>query len=122
MFNPDVRHHLLRRALGEQLAEGDISDLVAALGLVHVVGRDQHGDAFGSQPVNLVPEFAARLRIDAGGRLVEQQQARLRQDAGAERQPLLPPARQFAGKLVLAAGEPEPGDGALGRALGIFTP
>ena len=117
MLRPELRHHLLRRALGEQLAEGDVGDLVAALGFVHVMGGDQHGDAVGGQPVNLVPEFAARLGIDAGGRLVEQQQARLRQDAGAEREPLLPAAGQLAGELVLAAGEPEPGDRALAPRL-----
>ena len=31
-------------AVREQLAIGDIGDLVTALGLVHVVGRDQHGE------------------------------------------------------------------------------
>ncbi len=45
-----------------------------------------------------------------GGRFVEQQQLRARQRAGAERQPLLPAARQFAGDLLLAAGEAEPLD------------
>jgi hypothetical protein len=57
------------------------------------VGGDEHGDALGSETVDLVPELAPRLGIDAGGRLVEEQQARLRQDAGAEREPLLPTAR-----------------------------
>jgi len=40
--------------------------------------------------VDLVPEIAPRLGIDAGGRLVEQQQLRVRQRAGAEREPPLP--------------------------------
>ena len=83
---------------------------MAALGLVHVVGRDQHGDALGGEVVDLVPELAPRLGIDAGRGLVEQQQLRLRQDAGAERQPLLPAARQLAGKLIGAGGKPEPAD------------
>ena len=96
---------------------------MTALGLVHVMGGDQHGDALGGELVDLVPELAPRLGIDAGGRLVEQQQLRLRQDAGAERQPLLPAARQFAGKLVGAAVEPEPVDGLLGAAWrGFGTP
>ena len=118
-----LRDHLARRAARQQLAVGDIGDLVAALGLVHVVGGDQHGDALGGEPVDLVPELAPRLGIDAGGRLVEQQQPRLRQDAGAERQPLLPAARQLAGELVLRAGEPKPGDGlASPPARGSGTP
>ena len=102
--------HLVDGAVRQQLAVGDIGDLVAALGLVHVMGRDEHGEAFGGERVDLVPELAPRLGIDAGGRLVEQQQLRLGQDAGAEREPLLPAARQFAGELLLAAGQPEPLD------------
>ena len=44
---------------------------VAALGLVHVMRADQYGDALGSEHVDLVPEFAPRLWIDARSRLVE---------------------------------------------------
>ncbi len=53
--------------------------------------------------VDLVPEVAPRLGIDAGGRLVEQQQRGIGQDAGAEREPLLPAAGKFAGELIGAA-------------------
>ena len=102
---------LFDRAVRQQFAVGDVGDLVAALGLVHVVGRDQHREALGGERVDLVPELAPRLRIDAGGRLVEQQQFRARQRAGAERQPLLPAAGQLAGELLLAAGQAEPFDG-----------
>ena len=114
--------HLLDGALGQQLAVGDVGDLVAALGLVHVVRRDQHGHALGGELVDLAPELAPRLGIDAGGRLVEQQQLGLRQDAGAERQPLLPAARQRAGQLLLAAVQSEPLDGAARLADGIGQP
>ena len=92
----------------QQLAIGDVGDLVTALGLVHVVGRDQHGQPIGRERVDLAPELAPRLRIDAGGRLVEQQQLRVRQGAGAEREPLLPAARERAGKLLLATVKAEP--------------
>ena len=67
--------------------------------------------------VDLVPELAARLRVDAGGRLVEQQQLGLGQDAGAERQALLPAARQRAGQLRSRPSRPELLDG-LARRLG----
>ena len=99
---------LLRGAARHQLAVGDVGDLVTALGLVHVVGRDQHGDALRGIGMDLVPEGAPRLGIDAGGRLVEQQQPGLVQHAGGQRQPLLPAARQRAGELVLARRQPEP--------------
>ena len=80
---------------------------MAALGLVHVVGRDQHGDAFRRQPVDLVPEGAPGFRVDAGGRLIKQQQFRFVQHAGRKGQALLPAARKRSGQLVLAAGKPE---------------
>ena len=73
-----ARHHLLDGALGDQAAVGDVVDAVAALGLVHVVGGDEHGHAALGQPVDLVPELAARLGVDAGGRLVEEQERRAR--------------------------------------------
>ena len=79
---------MLDGAVHQQIAIGDVSDLVAALGLVHVRWSTQHGEAVGGERVDLVPEFTPRLGIDAGGRLVEQQQLRARQRAGAERQPL----------------------------------
>ena len=106
-----LRDHLVDRALRQQLAVGDVGDLVAALGLVHVVRGDEHGHAFGGQLVDLVPELAPRLGVDAGGGLVEQQQLGLGQDAGAERQALLPAARQLAGQLLLAPLQPQPLDG-----------
>ena len=105
-----ARDHLLDRAVHQQDAVGDVRNLMTALGLVHVVGRDQHGQAFGRERMDLVPELAPRLGVDAGGRLVEQQKLRVGQRAGAEREPLLPAARQFAGKLLLAALEAEPLD------------
>ena len=90
---------LVHGAVRQQLAVGDVGDLVAALGLVHVVRGDEHGQALGGEVVDLVPELAPGLGIDAGRRLVEQQQVGLGQDAGAERQALLPAARQLAGEL-----------------------
>ena len=96
-----------RRALRHQPAVGDVGQLVAALGLVHVMRADEHRDAARRQRVQLFPELAARAGVDAGGRLVEQQQFGLVQHARGERQPLLPAARQRAGELRRAAAEPE---------------
>jgi hypothetical protein len=75
------------------------------------VGRNQHGEAVGGERVDLVPELAARLGVDARGRLVEQQQLGIGQRAGAEREALLPAARQRSGDLLLASGQAEPRNG-----------
>ncbi len=98
----------LGRAAREQFAEGDVRQAVAALRLVHVVRGDQEGQALGGEPVDLLPEIAARLRVHAGGRLVEQKQFRLVDQAGGERQALLPAAGELAGQLVPPRGQPEP--------------
>ena len=102
VVSPAFFDHLVDRAGGQHLAVGDVADAVAALGLVHVVGGDQHGQPAAGEAMDLVPELAPRLRVDAGRRLVEQQQLRLVHDAGGERQPLLPAAGQRAGQLVAA--------------------
>ena len=47
-----------------------------------------------------VPQLAARDRVDAGGRLVEEDHARLVHQRGAEREPLLPAAREQAGAAI----------------------
>jgi hypothetical protein len=44
--------------------------------------------------MDLVPELAARLGVDAGGGLVEQQKLGIGQRAGTEREALLSAARQ----------------------------
>ena len=59
--------HLVDRAVRQQLAIGDVGDLVAALGLVHVVGRDQHGEAVarrarGSRPRTRAAPWDRRRR------------------------------------------------------------
>ena len=92
---PAAPRHLIRRALHHDPAVGQIDDAPAALRLVHVMGRHQDRQAVRRHVVDQVPELAARLGVDAGRRLVEQQQLRLVQDAGGQRQPLLPAARQL---------------------------
>jgi hypothetical protein len=64
--------------------------------------RDEHGETFGCEGVDLVPKIAPRLGIDAGRRLVEQEKLRTRQRTGAERQPLFPAARELASDLLFA--------------------
>src|SRR5262249_51113002 len=103
-----ARDHLVHRAMREQRAVSDVGDLVAALGLVHVMGRDQHREALPRERMDLVPDLRRALGIAARGRLVEQEKLRVRQRAGPEREPLLPAAGELAGELRLATLEPEP--------------
>ena len=93
------------RALRQQTAIADVGQGVAAFGFIHVVGRDQHRQAARRQFVQLVPEQPARLRVDAGRRLVQQQQLRVVQQAGGQRQALLPAARQGPGQLLAPAAQ-----------------
>jgi len=46
---------------------------MAALGLVHVMTGDEHGEALGGEAVNLFPELAACFWVHPGGGFVEQQ-------------------------------------------------
>ena len=95
-----ARLQRLRRAGHQQLRHVEVADLAAALGLVHVVGGDQERDPLRGQREQQVPQLAARDRIDAGGRLVEEDDARLVHQRGAQRQPLLPAARQQPGAPI----------------------
>ena len=94
-----------RAALHDDAPLREIDDAAAALRLVHVMGRDQGRQAVDRHVVDEVPELAPRLDVDAGGRLVEQQQLRLVQHAGGERQALLPAAGELAGELIAAVAQ-----------------
>ena len=75
-------------------------------GLLHVGGGDQHAHAWpaGPEAVDEVPELTARQRVDAGGRLVEDQERRVVDQRAAEAELLLHPPRELAGWPI-----PEPG-------------
>lgn len=63
---------------------------MAALGFIHVVRGDQEGEAFVRELMNLIPEIAARLRIDARRGFVEEQESRVVDHARGQREPLFP--------------------------------
>ena len=98
---------LVHRAVGQQVAVGDIGELVASLGFVHVVGGDEKGQALGGEAVDVLPEIAPRLWIDPRRRLVEQEQFRLMDQAGGEGHALLPSAGKFSRQLLRTVREPE---------------
>ena len=97
---------------------------VEAGGLLHVGGRhqDAHARPVGPDAVDQLPELAARQRIDAGGRLVEDQQVRVVDQSAAQAELLLHAAGQLAGRPVGEASQPDTvqqlGDAALGARHG----
>src|ERR1035438_4768861 len=64
-------------------------DAMAALGLIKVRGCDEDGEALRREVSEDIPELAAGDGIDAGGGLVEQENAGL-WDEGADERQLLP--------------------------------
>ena len=105
-LTPRLGHHLDHDALlgppqrvgavhGQDAAPVDERDPGAALGLVEVGCRQEQGEALALETGEELPEVAPRDGVDAGGRLVEDEELR-RVDEGADE-----------GELLLhAAGEP----------------
>jgi hypothetical protein len=71
------------------------------------VGGDQYRDALLRQLMDLVPEIAPGLGVDAGRGFIQQQQARLMDQAGGQCQPLFPAARERTGQLLLPGRQAE---------------
>ena len=91
-----------RGALGHDLALVDDDEAVAQLlGLIHVVRGEDEGRAALLEAEQAVPQDVARLRVEPGGRLVEQQDAGVVDEAARDREAAL----HAAGELVdLALG------------------
>ena len=89
------RDELARRALGHDApAVHDHEPVAELLGLVHVVGREHERDAVLLQPVEPLPEHVARLRVEPGRRLVEQQHLGLVDERTRDREAALHAARE----------------------------
>src|SRR5262245_39722011 len=89
-----------RAAFGHELARDHHPQTVALLGLFEVVRGHEYRGAGVGQAVNHFPERAARQRVDAGGRLVEEEYAGLVHDGRAEGYALLPSSGQTACDLT----------------------
>jgi hypothetical protein len=91
-----VPGELVDGAGGDDAAGVEHHDVVGEpLGLVHEVGGEHDGDAVGAQRLDQLPGAPARLRVEPGRRLVEEDQLGAPDDGHRQRQPLL-----------LAAGQP----------------
>ncbi|SHV90723.1 Uncharacterised protein [Mycobacteroides abscessus subsp. abscessus] len=64
------------------------------LGLLHVVRGQHHRDAVPAQAVDQLPHHQPRVRVHAGGRLVEKNQLWPAYERARQREALLLPARQ----------------------------
>ena len=97
-----------RRVRGNHLAMVDDRDAVAEpVGLGHVVRRQQQRDAARDQGLHLVPQEQARLRVQAGRRLVEEQDARVVHQRAGDDQPLRHAAGVVVDAVVAAPLQPE---------------
>src|SRR6266404_992611 len=70
-------------SVGDELAVINVSDVAAALGLVHIVRGDEERDAVAGKLEEQIPELAARDGIDAGRGLIEEKELGLVQHGAA---------------------------------------
>ena len=101
-----LRDQLARRALGDDAAAvHDHEPVAELLGLVHVVRREHERHALPLQLVEPLPHEVARLRVEAGGRLVEQHELGLVDQRPGDREPALHAAGQLVDPVVAAVGQ-----------------
>src|SRR5687767_1143205 len=79
---------LARAAVEQGLAVGEDDQATAvALGLLDVMGGEDHRRARGCEPVDELPEPLALARVEPGAGLVEQQHRGLREQADSDVDP-----------------------------------
>ena len=104
---------------GHDLAAADQGDLVAErLGLLEVVRGQEDRRALLVQAADVAPQLLAQLDVDAGGGLVEDDQARLVQQGAGEQQAALHAARELGGAGVALGAQVEDVDHLVGALLG----
>ena len=92
------RNQIARLAFGNFFAMVNDQQAVAqTFGLVHEVRGEQNGFALLHQHLQTLPHQVARLRIQAGGRLVQHQHLRLVDECARQTQAPFHAARQLAG-------------------------
>src|SRR5690606_14489645 len=93
------------RADGDELAAGEYGDAVAVLGLVEHLGGEEDGDAAVAEGAQVLPDLLAQRGVEAGGGLVDDEQAGLVEQGSGEEQALLHAAGDAAGEAL--AGVPQ---------------
>ena len=120
-----LRDQLLRRAADQDLRLVHDDQAVAKLRrLFHVVGREQDRHAAALELADFLPEDVARLRVEAGGRLVEDEHPGFVEKSSREHESALHAARKrHDGRVPLLAkgDEVEQLVGAAGGLVGRDT-
>src|SRR5918999_1346541 len=99
----DLGFQGLRRVLGD-----DPDPVSQHIGLLEVLRRQEHGDALiAREPADLRPERAAALRVEAGRRLVEEENLRTVHQRESEVEAALHPTRVAAYLPVRSLLEPD---------------
>ena len=116
----DLGLQRLGRALGDDAAAVDDRHPVGEhVGLLEVLRGEEHRDAVvGGQAPDLLPQRAAALRVQARGRLVEEQHGRVVDERQREVEPALHAARVAADLAVGRLGEARRARAARPRAHG----
>ena len=116
----DAVLELVRRALGDHLAVVDDRDLVGQpVGLVEVLGGEQHGRALGDEALDRLPQAEPAARVQAGRRLVEEEHRRLGDERRREVEPPAHAAGVGLGRAVGGVDEVEALEQLAPRALGL---
>src|ERR1700690_355223 len=93
------------RAADKQSTVRNEGKPVAAFGFIHIMRGNKECKPLRRKLMNLFPEFTTRFRVDAGSRLIQQQELRFAKQACPQGEPLLPTARNLACKLIPAFHE-----------------
>ena len=103
---PAVADQLRRRPERDDLARPDHRDAVCELRLVQVVRREEDGLPERAERADHLPGGAARGGVEAGRRLVQEDEAGVADERDAEVEPPLLPARERLHARVALLGEP----------------
>ena len=110
----------VRGVVGDDPAVVDDADLVGQrVGLVQVLGGQQHGRSLGDEVADDVPHVLALGRVEAGGRLVEEDHRRAADQARGQVEPPAHAAGVGLGHLAGGVGEVEPVQQLRGAGLGL---
>lgn len=101
-----LRDEIAGAALGDDppLVHDDQS-IAELLGLIHVMGGEDQGHALALEPEEPIPQDVPRLRVQPGGRLIEQQQLGVVDQAAGNDEATLHPSGEGLDLVAAPLGE-----------------